>query len=93
MQFCENSSSTCPLGSASATSFFRIVVISPQQVHLIEFSSPVAPSPGSTSITAGGEMILQDPTVYSARNQNLSGTYSLQFQWGIVDWNGGVGSR
>jgi hypothetical protein len=79
MQFCENSSSTCPLGSASATSFFRIVVISPQQVHLIEFSSPVAPSPGSTSITAGGEMILQDPTVYSARNQNLSGTYSFNF--------------
>ena len=79
MQFCENSSPTCPLGSASATSFFRIVVISPQQVHLIEFSSPTAPSPGSTSITAGGEMILQDPTVYSARNQSLSGTYSFNF--------------
>jgi len=77
MQFCENSSPTCPLGSSSATSFFHIVVISPQQVHLIEFSKPNAPP--TTFITAGGEMILQDPTVYSARNQNLSGTYSFNF--------------
>jgi hypothetical protein len=79
MQFCENSSSSCPLGSSSATSFFQIAVISPQQVHLIEFSSPTAPFPGSTSITAGGDMILQDPAVYSLRNQNLSGTYSFNF--------------
>ncbi len=78
MQFCENSSPSCPLGSSSATSFFRIAVISPQQMHLIEFSSPPS-SLGSTSITGGGEMILQDQSVYSARNQNLSGTYSFNF--------------
>lgn len=76
MQFCENNSTSCPMGSAAATSFFRIAVISPQQMQIIEFSSPTATA---ASITAGGEMILQDSAVYSARNGNLSGSYAFNF--------------
>ena len=76
MQFCENNSTSCPLGSTAATSFFRIAVVSPQQIQMIEFSSPAA---NAASITAGGEMILQDPAVYSARNASLSGSYAFNF--------------
>jgi hypothetical protein len=75
MQFCEDTSSPCPQGS-SATAYFRIVVISPQQAQIIEFSSPTTTS--ATTI-AGGEMISQDPSVPSAGNGNLSGTYSFNF--------------
>jgi hypothetical protein len=76
MQFCEDTSSSCPLGSSSATAYFRIVVISPQQAQIIEFSSPAA---SSATITGGGEMISQDPSVSGAGDGNLSGTYSFEF--------------
>jgi hypothetical protein len=75
MQFCEDTSSSCPQGSA-ATAYFNIVVISPSQVQMIEFSSP---GTASATTIAGGEMILQDPSVISARDGNLSGTYSFNF--------------
>lgn len=76
MQFCENPSSSCPLGSLSATAFFRIVVVSLTQAQIVEFSSPTATS---ATTTAGGEMISQDPSVFGAGNANLSGTYSFNF--------------
>ena len=83
MQFCEGTSAACPQGSA-ATAYFNIVVISPQQVQMIEFSKPVTPPPttataGSAAIIAGGEMIAQDQSVFSAGTGNLSGTYSFNF--------------
>jgi len=74
MQFCENPGTACPLGSP-ATAYFRIVVISPNQAQIIEFSSPTTTS--ATTI-AGGEMISQDPLVFPD-NGNLSGTYSFNF--------------
>ena len=76
MQFCEGTSSACPLGSSSATAFFRIAVISPRQAQIIEFSSPTT---ASATTTAGGEILLQDPSVFAAGNGNLSGTYSFNF--------------
>jgi hypothetical protein len=80
MQFCEDTGSSCPSGSPSATAFFRIVVISPQQAQLIEFSSPTGSSTaGSATSTAGGEMVLQDASVSGAGNGNLSGIYSFNF--------------
>jgi hypothetical protein len=83
MQFCEGSSAACPQGSP-ATAYFNIVVISPQQAQMIEFSQPVTPPPttataGSASTIAGGEMISQDQSVFSAGTGNLSGTYSFNF--------------
>ncbi len=72
MQFCEDTSSACPLGSASTTAYFRVVVISPSQAQMIEI-----PPAGTT--TAGGEMISQDPSVFGAGNANLSGAYSFNF--------------
>ena len=69
MQFCENNSPSCPQGSP-ATSSFRIAVISPQQIEIVEYSP---------SITGGGEMLLQDPSVISTGNGNLSGVYSFNF--------------
>jgi hypothetical protein len=83
MQFCEGTSAACPQGSP-ATAYFNIVVISPRQAQMIEFSPPVTPPPttvtaGSASTIAGGEMISQDPTVFSAGAGNLSGTYSFNF--------------
>ena len=76
MQFCEDTSSPCPLGSSAVTANFRIVMVSPQQAQIIEFSSP---STSSAIITGGGEMISQDPSVSGAGNGNLSGTYSFNF--------------
>ena len=77
MQFCEDTSSPCPFGSSAATAFFRIVVASPQQVQLIEFSPPT--STAATTI-ASGEMILQDSfSQFSNANQILSGVYSFNF--------------
>jgi hypothetical protein len=75
MQFCEDTDTACPQGSA-ATAYFNIVVVSPSQAQVIEFSSPT-----STSARAigGGEMISQDQTVFTAGNANLSGTYSFDF--------------
>ncbi len=75
MQFCEGSGASCPQGSP-ATAYFRVVVISPNQAQIIEFSSPTTTS--ATTI-AGGEMISQDPSVTTAGNGNLSGTYSFNF--------------
>jgi hypothetical protein len=74
MQFCEDTSSACPRGPATA--YFNIVVVSPTQAHVIEFSAP-----GATSAftTAGGEMLSQDQSVFSAGAGNLSGTYSFDF--------------
>jgi hypothetical protein len=76
MQFCEDARTSCPQGM-SATSYFRIVVISPQQAQIIEFSSPTTTS--ATTI-AGGEMISQDPAVFNTTNGSpLSGIYSFNF--------------
>jgi hypothetical protein len=75
MQFCENGSPACPLGSASATSYFRIVVVSPNQAQIIEYSSSAATV---ATTTAGGEIISQDQLV-SPNSENLSGTYSFNF--------------
>jgi hypothetical protein len=75
LQLCEDTSSACPLGSLSATVSFRIVVISPQQAQIIEYSIP--PS-SSASRTAGGEILAQSPLL-SPNSENLSGTYSFNF--------------
>ena len=78
MQFCEGTPApaSCPSGSLSATAFFSIVVVSPQQVQIIEFSKPGV---SSATTTAGGEMVSQDPSVPGAGDGNLSGTYSFNF--------------
>jgi hypothetical protein len=84
MQFCESAGAnsqppaSCPFGSGSgaATAFFRIVVVSPTEAHIIEFSSPSA---SSATATAGGEMISQDPSVFQSGNQILDGVYSFGF--------------
>jgi hypothetical protein len=75
MQFCEDTSSPCPLGSSSATAFFRVVVVSPQQAQIIEFSSPTTTA---ATITAGGEMLSQSQLLFP-NNGNLSGAYSFNF--------------
>lgn len=74
MQFCEGTSSPCPQGGP-ATAYFRIVVVSPNQAEIVEFSSPKATS---AITTAGGEILSQDPLV-SPNSTNLSGTYSFNF--------------
>ena len=80
MQFCEGTSTACPLGSP-ATAYFNIAVFSTSQpsvnqAQMIEFSAP-----GSTSAftIAGGEMLSQSQSVFSAGSGNLSGTYSFDF--------------
>ncbi len=75
MQFCEDSSSDCPQGSP-ATAYFSIVVISPSQAQIVEFS---APSLTAATITAGGEMVSQSSLNFGAGDGNLSGTYSFDF--------------
>jgi len=74
LQFCEGPGSSCPQGSP-ATAYFRIVVISPQQAQIIEFSSPTT---ASATTAAGGEILSQDPLV-TPNSENLSGTYSFNF--------------
>ena len=64
MQFCEPSSTAC----TTPQSQFRIVVLSAQQVQVIEFE------PGAT---AAGEIDLQDPSVFSLGTSGLSGTYTF----------------
>ena len=76
MQFCEGTSSSCPIGSPAATAFFRIAVVSPAQAELIEFSNPTT---SSAAITAGGEMLSQDSAIFTARDGALSGVYSFNF--------------
>jgi hypothetical protein len=75
MQFCEGTSSGCPQGS-SATAYFRIAIISPQQAQIIEFSLL---GTSSATTTAGGEIISQGSLNFGAGNGNLSGTYSFNF--------------
>lgn len=74
MQFCEGILTTCTPGAATA--FFRIVVDSTQQAQMIEFSPPN----GSNSLVAsGGEMDLQNQSVFSGGKTNLSGSYAFSF--------------
>jgi len=78
MQFCEDTRLTCTPGAATA--FFRIVVVSPQQFELIEFSKPNTSS--AAAIIAGGEMIQQDSSLLQPGNPPstlLSGAYSFNF--------------
>jgi hypothetical protein len=75
MQFCEGTNSACPQGSP-ATSYFNISVVSPNQAQLIEFSAPGA---SAALQIAGGEMLSQSQSVFSAGSGNLSGTYSFDF--------------
>jgi hypothetical protein len=65
MEFCENISTACTVGSATA--LFDIVVASPQHVQMIEFSQRVG----------SGEMDLQDTSVFNAGG--LAGMYSFNF--------------
>jgi hypothetical protein len=74
MQFCEGTTSACAQGGP-ATSYFRIVVVSPSQAEIVEFSSPTS---ASAITTASGEMLSQSPLV-SPNSANLSGTYSFNF--------------
>jgi hypothetical protein len=80
MQFCEDTSSSCPLGSSSATAYFRIAIISPRQAQIIEFSSPTV---ASATTTAGGEILSQDPLAFP-NSENLFGTYSFNF-YGVTN--------
>jgi hypothetical protein len=73
MQFCEDISTPCTTGAATA--FFRIVVSSSQQAQMIEFS----PTGSASAIAAtGGEMNLQ-PDSSAFNNGGLTGTYSFNF--------------
>lgn len=82
MQFCESAGAnsqppaSCPFESGAATAYFRIVVVSRNQVQLIEFSSP---STASATATADGEMISQDSSVFQSGNGILDGVYSFGF--------------
>lgn len=78
MQFCEAATNPpdCPLGSSAVTAYFRIVVVSPTQFEIIQFSSASA---DSATVTAGGEILSQDSAVFSSGNGNLSGPYSFNF--------------
>jgi hypothetical protein len=72
MAFCERSNNPC--APAGQTSQFRIVVLSPQQAQVIEFSPPNS----TTALTAAsGEMDLQD--VSSFNTGSLLGTYTFGF--------------
>lgn len=74
MQFCEDITAACTAGASTA--FFRIAVVSAQQAQIIEFGSPTT----STALTtAGGEIDLQDSSIFSAGNGNLAGFYSFNF--------------
>lgn len=73
MEFCEDTSaSSCTV--SAATVFFRVVVISAQQVQIVEFSPPT----GSVAArTASGLMISQDPSVL--KTSGMTGAYSFDF--------------
>ena len=77
MQFCEDTSaSTCT--AAAATVFFRVVIISAQQVQMVEFSSP---SSSVAARTASGVMLAQDPSVLTT--SGMTGAYSFDL-YGIL---------
>jgi hypothetical protein len=69
IQLCENGTQAC--SPAAATAVFSIVVVSPNQAHILEFSSPA-------TIAAGGEIISQSPLALP-NSANLSGIYSFNF--------------
>jgi hypothetical protein len=72
MQFCENISTACT--PAAAKAFFRIVVVSPQQAQIIEFSQPNT----TAALEVGsGEMDSQDASVFGSGG--LAGIYSFSF--------------
>jgi hypothetical protein len=74
MQFCEPSTSNV-CTAAAQTSQFRIVVLSAQQVQVIEFSSLNS----TTALTAAsGEMDLQ-PDTSAFNTSGLAGTYTFNF--------------
>jgi hypothetical protein len=75
MQFCEGTNTACPQGSP-ATAYFNVSVVSPNQAQMIEFSAPGA---SAALQIAGGEMLSQSQSVFSAGSGNLSGTYSFDF--------------
>jgi len=73
MEFCEDiSANTCP--QTAATVFFRVAIISAQQVQIIEYSKP---GNSIALTTASGEMILQDISVF--KTAGLIGAYSFDF--------------
>lgn len=73
MQFCEPSTVPCLAGAA--TSFFRIVVVSPSQILMIDFSTPTT---SAATIASEGEMdLVPDASIFN--NQGLSGTYTFEF--------------
>ena len=65
MGFCENISTACTTGSVTA--LFDIVVVSPQQVRMIEYSQRAG----------SGEIDLQDASVFNPGG--LAGMYSFNF--------------
>lgn len=77
MQFCESAANSqapvsCPFGSGAVTASFRIAVVSPQQVLIME----------SSTLTTSGEMVLQDSSIFQSGSQNsqsLDGVYSFGF--------------
>jgi hypothetical protein len=69
MQFCEHTPVACSSGPSGAANVnFRIVVLSPQQVQIIQFE---------TGATASGEMISQNTAAFNT--SGLSGTYTFSF--------------
>ena len=74
MQFCEGI--TTPCTSGAATAFFRIVAYSTQTAQMIEFSPPGG---ANALVASGGEMNLQDQSVFSAGKTNLTGSYAFNF--------------
>jgi hypothetical protein len=74
MQFCEDTNAACT--GSNATAYFSIAIVSPTEVQMIEFSKP---GTSSASIAAGGEMVAQDSSIFSAGDASLSGTYSFDF--------------
>jgi hypothetical protein len=73
MEFCEDTSAnTC--ADSAATVFFRIVIISAQQVQAVEFSPP---SSQVAQRTATGVMLSQDSSVL--KTAGMAGAYSFDF--------------
>ena len=73
MAFCEDTgASSCTPGAA--TVFFRVAVISAQQVQLVEYSPP---SSSVAQRTASGRMISQDTSVFN--QAGMTGAYSFDF--------------
>jgi hypothetical protein len=65
MQFCEHTTLTC---TSSPGVNFRVVVLSPQRVQIIQFE---------TGATANGQIVSQDTSAFNT--SGLSGTYTFNF--------------